>query len=88
MNMQEDQHPVSQNEIIGMGESAALAALEKSFGGDGNSDSATNSLGRLRIERENIEDSNGDILCPSGWFSVNTSEEGKVNGKYASMSRL
>ena len=81
MNMQEDQHPVSQNEIIGMGEPAALAALEKSFGGEGRSDSATSSLGRLRIERENIEDSNGDILCPSGWFSVNTSEEGKVYAK-------
>ena len=70
-------------ELVKMEESAVLAELAKSFGETGGESSSSSSLARLRIERENLEDSNGDIICPSGHFSVST-EEGKVYAKEVS----
>ena len=61
-------------ELVKMEESAVLAELAKSFGETGGESSSSSSLARLRIERENLEDSNGDIICPSGHFSVSTDE--------------
>jgi len=70
-------------ELVKMEESAVLAELAKSFGETGGESSSSSSLARLRIERENIEDTNGDIICPSGYFSVST-DDGKVFAKEVS----
>ena len=74
---------VETQELVKMEESAVLAELAKSFGETGGESSSSSSLARLRIERENLEDSNGDIICPSGHFSVST-DEGKVYAKEVS----
>jgi hypothetical protein len=70
-------------EIVTQENSAVLAELAKSFGETGGESTSTSSLARLRIERENIEDANGDIICPSGYFSVST-DDGKVFAKEVS----
>ena len=74
---------VETQELVKMEESAVLAELAKSFGETGGESNSSSSLARLRIERENLEDSNGDIICPSGHFSVST-DEGKVYAKEVS----
>ena len=70
-------------EIVTQENSAVLAELAKSFGETGGESISTSSLARLRIERENIADANGDIICPSGYFSVST-DDGKVFAKEVS----
>ena len=70
-------------EIVTQENSAVLAELAKSFGETGGESTSSSSLARLRIERENIADANGDIICPSGYFSVST-DDGKVFAKEVS----
>lgn len=56
-----------------------LQELAKNLG-DSDGSSSSSNLARLRIERENVEDDSGDILCPAGHFSIQT-EEGKLYAK-------
>ncbi len=56
-----------------------LEELAKNLG-DSEGSSSSSNLARLRIERENVEDDSGDILCPAGHFSINTGE-GKLYAK-------
>jgi hypothetical protein len=60
---------MSMTEITTMDEATMLAAFTSRFS-DIEESSNSNALGRVRILRDNVEDSDGDILCPAGHFAV------------------
>ena len=65
---------MSMTEIATMDKATLLAAFTSRFS-DVEESSNSNALGRVRILRDNVEDSDGDILCPAGHFAVSYNGE-------------
>ena len=59
-------------EIATMDDATMLAALHARFADSesDNNNTTSNSLGRLRITRDNVEDMSGDIISPAGSFCL------------------